>query len=188
VTTVPIELNANKPRTPMRVNGSAPLDFLVDTGSIFDLVDAERAAELGISAAGEYGASGAGEATMTIETAAGVRLRLDDLELPPQEIRVAPINAAIGPWREGASTGSAATTSSVTSPSSSTTSPGHSRSAASHAVPPCRSSSCAGTHSSAPPSSSAAAASSSNSSSTRASGPGSSWHRPSSAARASSQR
>jgi Aspartyl protease len=91
-----MELHANKPRTPVRVNGAGPFDFLVDTGSIFDVVDTERAAELGIASAGEYDASGAGEATMNLETAAGVRLGLDDLELPPQEVRVAPINAAIG--------------------------------------------------------------------------------------------
>jgi aspartyl protease len=96
VTVVPIELSANKPRTPVRVNGAGPFEFLVDTGSIFDLVDTERAAELGIAAAGEYDAFGAGEGTMNLQTAAGVRLGLGDLELPAQEIRVAPINAAIG--------------------------------------------------------------------------------------------
>jgi hypothetical protein len=96
VTVAPIELYANKPRTPVRVNGAGPFDFLVDTGSIFDVVDSERAAELGIASAGKYDASGAGEATINLETAAGVRLGLDNLELPPQEVRVAPINAAIG--------------------------------------------------------------------------------------------
>ncbi len=96
MTVVPIELNANKPRVAVRVNGSEPLDFLVDTGSIFDLVDAERAAELGIASAGDYDASGAGEATMSLETATGVRLALGDLDLPAQTVRVAPINAAIG--------------------------------------------------------------------------------------------
>ena len=80
----------------MRVNGEGPFDFLVDTGAIFDVVDTERAVELGIESAGEYDASGAGEATMNLETAEGVRLGLDGLELPPQEVRVAPINAAIG--------------------------------------------------------------------------------------------
>jgi predicted aspartyl protease len=96
VMTVALELHANKPRSPVRVNGEGPFDFLIDTGSIFDLVDTERAAELGIVTAGEYDASGAGEATMNLETADGVRLALDGLELPPQEVRVAPINEAIG--------------------------------------------------------------------------------------------
>jgi hypothetical protein len=91
-----LELHANKPRSPVRVNGEGPFDFLVDTGSIFDLVDTERAAELAIASEGEYDAAGAGEATMNLETAEGVRLALDGLELPPQEMRVAPINAAIG--------------------------------------------------------------------------------------------
>jgi predicted aspartyl protease len=96
VTRTPLELHANKPRTPVRVNGEGPFDFLVDTGSIFDLVDSERAAELGIASAGRYDASGAGDATMNLETAAGVGLGVDDLDLSPQEVRVAPINAAIG--------------------------------------------------------------------------------------------
>jgi predicted aspartyl protease len=96
MTAVPLELNANKPRAPVRVNGAGPLDFLVDTGSIFDLVDTERAAELGIQSAGRYDASGAGEATMNLETAEGVCLAVGELELPPQAVRVAPINRAIG--------------------------------------------------------------------------------------------
>ena len=96
MTVAPIELHANKPRTEVRVNGVGPFDFLVDTGSIFDLVDTERARELGLASAGEYDASGAGEATMNFETAAGVRLGLDDVELPPQDVRVAPIDAAVG--------------------------------------------------------------------------------------------
>lgn len=96
MTVVGIELNANKPRTPVRVNGAGPFDFLVDTGSIFDLVDTERAKELGIASAGEFDAGGAGEATMTTSTATGVRLGLGDLDLPRQDVEVAPINAAIG--------------------------------------------------------------------------------------------
>jgi Aspartyl protease len=91
-----IEMNANKPRTPVRVNGAGPFDFLVDTGSIFDLVDTDRAAELGIVSAGEFAAGGAGEATMTTSTATDVRLGVGDLDLPPQNVEVAPINAAIG--------------------------------------------------------------------------------------------
>jgi predicted aspartyl protease len=96
VTTTPIELHANKPRTRVHVNGVGPLDFLVDTGSIFDLLDTERAEELGIASEGEFAAGGAGEATMTTGTATGVRLGVGDLELPPQNVEVAPINAAIG--------------------------------------------------------------------------------------------
>jgi Aspartyl protease/PDZ domain len=96
VTTAPIQMNANKPRTPVRVNGAGPFDFLVDTGSIFDLVDTERAEELGIVSEGAFDAGGAGEATMTTSTATDVRLGVGDLELPPQNVEVAPINAAIG--------------------------------------------------------------------------------------------
>jgi hypothetical protein len=96
MTTAPIELHANKPRTPVHVDGAGPFDFLVDTGSIFDLVDTERAAELGIVAEGAFDAAGSGEATMTTSTATDVRLGVGDLELPPQNVEVAPINAAIG--------------------------------------------------------------------------------------------
>jgi hypothetical protein len=96
VTTAPIQMNANKPRTPVRVNGAGPFDFLVDTGSIFDLVDTERAAELGVVSEGAFDAGGAGEATMTTSTATDVSLGVGDLDLPPQNVEVAPINAAIG--------------------------------------------------------------------------------------------
>jgi hypothetical protein len=96
VTTAPIELHANKPRTPVRVNGAGPFDFLVDTGSIFDLVDTERATELRIVSEGAFDAAGAGEATMTTSTAAGVRLGIGSLDLPPQDVEVAPVNAAVG--------------------------------------------------------------------------------------------
>jgi hypothetical protein len=94
--TAPIQMNANKPRTPVRVNGAGPFDFLVDTGSIFDLVDTERAVELGIVSEGAFDAGGAGEATMTTSTATDVSLAVGDLDLPPQNVEVAPINAAIG--------------------------------------------------------------------------------------------
>jgi predicted aspartyl protease len=95
-TTTPIDLHANKPRTPVRVNGAGPFDFLVDTGSIFDVVDTERAAELGIGSEGARAAGGAGEATMTTSTATGVCLGVGHLELEPQNVEVAPINAAVG--------------------------------------------------------------------------------------------
>jgi Aspartyl protease len=96
VTTVPFELHANKPRTRVRVDGAGPFDFLVDTGSIFDLLDSQRAAELGILSGGEFAAGGAGDATLTTSTANGVRLGIGDLELPPQDVEVAPIDAAVG--------------------------------------------------------------------------------------------
>jgi hypothetical protein len=96
MTVVPIELNANKPRVAVRVNGAGPFDFLVDTGSVADLLDAERADELGIVSSGGYDASGAGEATLALSTARGVTLAVDGLTLPAQEIEVAPINRAVG--------------------------------------------------------------------------------------------
>jgi predicted aspartyl protease len=96
MTSTPIELHANKPRTPVRVSGAGPFDFLVDTGSIFDLVDTERAQELRIVSEGDFEAGGAGDATMMTSTATNVRLGVGDLELPPQNVEVAPINAAIG--------------------------------------------------------------------------------------------
>jgi Aspartyl protease len=50
---VSFELHANKPRIDVRVNGSGPYDFLVDSGSIVDLVDKRRAAELKLTAMGQ---------------------------------------------------------------------------------------------------------------------------------------
>lgn len=93
---VRFELHANKPRVPVRVNGRGPYDFLVDTGSVSDLVDTEVARELDIVAADPYDAAGAGEATLEVRTASGVALALEGLELPPAVVDVAPVDVVVG--------------------------------------------------------------------------------------------
>ena len=68
----------------------------MDTGSIVDLVDTRRAAELKLTAVGREEAGGAGESSMELGTAAGVTLGVGPVELPPQEIKVAPIDERVG--------------------------------------------------------------------------------------------
>jgi hypothetical protein len=80
----------------VRVNGSGPFDFLIDTGSIVDLVDSRRAAELNLISVGREEAGGAGESTMELRSADGVTLGVGPIDLPPQEIKVAPIDERVG--------------------------------------------------------------------------------------------
>jgi hypothetical protein len=93
---IPFELHANKPRIDVSVNGAGPFDFLIDTGSVTDLLDTRLAADLGLVVVGEEEAGGAGEATMQLGTAEGVALAVGPIELPPQEVKVAPIDDRVG--------------------------------------------------------------------------------------------
>jgi Aspartyl protease/PDZ domain len=95
-TAIPFELHANKPRVGVTVNHSGLLDFLIDSGSVTDLIDTERAEELRLAVVGSEEVGGAGEATMTIGTAERASLRIGSIELPPQPITVAPIDARVG--------------------------------------------------------------------------------------------
>lgn len=93
---VPFTMHTNKPRIDVSVNGAGPFDFLIDTGSIADLLDTRRATELGLTVVGEESAGGAGESQMSLGTTEGVTLSLGSLALPPQDVVVAPINDRVG--------------------------------------------------------------------------------------------
>ncbi len=92
---IPFELNANKPYVPVRINNTGLYWFILDSGSIFNVVDAERAKSLGIATSGSSEARGAGEGSLTSSTGKDVSLSLNGLELTKQDITVLPINTAI---------------------------------------------------------------------------------------------
>ena len=93
---IPFEMHTNKPRIPVRVNGAGPFDFLLDTGSVTDLIDTQRADELGLAVSGHEEVGGAGDSTMTIAQAEGVALGVGSIDFPPQAITVAPIDERVG--------------------------------------------------------------------------------------------
>src|SRR5206468_1222475 len=61
---IPFELNSNHIYLQARVNGSAPLWFLFDSGAGSSLVDLKRAKELGLKLKGSFQARGAGEGSL----------------------------------------------------------------------------------------------------------------------------
>jgi hypothetical protein len=73
-TTISVELDDSKPYLPVRVNGKGPYFFLLDTGSVANVVDMEVAKALGISLTNPWQASGAGEGTL--ESAVGTHVTL----------------------------------------------------------------------------------------------------------------
>jgi Aspartyl protease/PDZ domain len=89
------ELNANKPYVPVRINNTGPYWFFLDSGAIFNVIDAERAKSLGIVTSGSSKASGAGEGSLTSSTGKNVSLSLNGVELTKQDVTILPINTAI---------------------------------------------------------------------------------------------
>jgi predicted aspartyl protease len=89
------KLNTNKPYARVFINGDGPHWFLLDTGSIYTVVDTESAETLGISATGQFEATGGGEGSITGATANGVALSLNGLDFSPGEINILPIDRAI---------------------------------------------------------------------------------------------
>jgi len=92
---IPFEFNTNKPYVPVRVNGTGPFWFLLDSGSVSMAVDTQLAEALGLQAEGSFEGSGAGEGSITIATGGGIELGLDGLDISTGPVDVLPINKAI---------------------------------------------------------------------------------------------
>ena len=92
---VPFELNSNKVYLPVRVSGKGPYPFVLDTGSISNVVDAERAKALGIAAVGKSEARGAGEGSLPGSVGKNVDLSVNGAATGKQEVEILPINKAI---------------------------------------------------------------------------------------------
>jgi predicted aspartyl protease len=89
------ELNGNKVYIPVRVNGAGPYWFLLDTGSVSNVVDSETAKSLGIAVNEPFETRGAGEKSLAGGVGSHVSLEIAGLELGQPRIDVLPINAAI---------------------------------------------------------------------------------------------
>lgn len=94
-THIPFQLNSNHIYVLVRVNGSGPHWFMLDSGSIFDVLDTDVARGLGIQLRGQIEASGSGEKTITGATGANASLAISGLQLKHGEIYVLPIQAAL---------------------------------------------------------------------------------------------
>jgi hypothetical protein len=85
---------------PVRVNGSGPHSFLLDTGASASFLNQTLADTLGVQTRGQHDAKvGAGESSTKLGFAKGVALSLPGVELPAQTVAVIPlagIESAIG--------------------------------------------------------------------------------------------
>ena len=94
-THIGFELNANKIYLPIRVNNKGPYWFILDTGSVSNVVDTDLANRLSITARDSFEARGAGEKTITGAVGSDVLLAISGLELRQPKIDIEPVNAAI---------------------------------------------------------------------------------------------
>jgi hypothetical protein len=89
------ELNANKIYVPVRINNAGPYWFILDTGSVSNVVDTETAKSLGIALKHPFEARGGGEKTVTGAIGSNVSFSIGELELKQAEADVEPVNDAI---------------------------------------------------------------------------------------------
>jgi Aspartyl protease/PDZ domain len=89
------ELTSNHIYVRVRVNDTGPYWFMLDSGSIFDVLDTEIAKRLGVQLRREIEASGGGEKTVTGATGRNVFLRIAELQLKEGEIYAFPIKNAL---------------------------------------------------------------------------------------------
>lgn len=89
------ELNGNKVYVPVRVNGSGPYWFLLDSGSISNVVDTETAKNVGIAVDKSFETRGAGEKSMAGAVGSAVSLEVAGLEFAQPQVDVLPISVAI---------------------------------------------------------------------------------------------
>ena len=85
-TPIGFELNANKIYLPIRVNNRGPYWFILDTGSVSNVVDTDLANRLSIAAGDSFEARGAGEKTITGALGSNVSLTISELELSQSKI------------------------------------------------------------------------------------------------------
>src|SRR5690349_6252740 len=100
VSGIGFESNSNKIYVPVQVNDKGPFWFIIDTGSIANVVDAERSKSLGIQTSGSYDVRGAGEGSLPGSNANDVTLHAGDVSVVKETVEVLPINRAIS-YSEG---------------------------------------------------------------------------------------
>jgi hypothetical protein len=90
-----IELDDYQPYVRVRVDGTGPFWFLLDTGSASDVVDTETARALGIRVGKPIEARGAGEGAIEGGVASDVALTVAGINLGPMDVEVLPVDRAI---------------------------------------------------------------------------------------------
>jgi hypothetical protein len=89
---------------PVRIDGSRPLSFVLDTGSTRNLIDRKLAASLGLKASGSSSLQGAGAGRIPVAFIHDVRIALPGIEGAGYEFSTAdlqPLEASLGVKVEG---------------------------------------------------------------------------------------
>src|SRR6266851_3403061 len=89
---IPFELASNVIFLQVRVNGSEPVWFVLDTGAPGTVLDASRAKMLGIKVSGGGDVEGTGENTAAAGMAKDVSFSLKGLDFQAREIAVLPLS------------------------------------------------------------------------------------------------
>ncbi len=89
---IPFELSSNVIFLQLRVNGSEPLWFVLDTGASGTVLDASRAKMLGIKVSGGGDVEGTGENSAAAGMAKDVSFSLKGLDFQAREIAVLPLS------------------------------------------------------------------------------------------------
>ncbi|HEV7923459.1 MAG TPA: aspartyl protease family protein [Thermoanaerobaculia bacterium] len=89
----PFRLVQNHIYFPLSVNGSAPTDFIFDTGADFTLIDRKRAEALGLKMSGALETRGSGPASAQTALIPNPRIAFAGLELPLQSIAAIDLGA-----------------------------------------------------------------------------------------------
>ncbi|HLJ89354.1 MAG TPA: aspartyl protease family protein [Candidatus Angelobacter sp.] len=92
---IPFQLNANKIYTQVSVNNTGPYWFILDSGSIFNVLDLERAKALRIALHGNSTVRGMGAESVVSTSVSNVSLRLGGLELKSQDLTVIPVDSLL---------------------------------------------------------------------------------------------
>ena len=103
-TTFPFEFRSGMIFLPVRLNGSPPLSFVLDTGSARMLVDRALAKTLGLKATGHGSMQGAGSGRIPVESIENVAIGLTGLDSNGYEISTTdlhPLQASLGEKVDG---------------------------------------------------------------------------------------
>ena len=92
---MPFEMNSNKIYLPVKINDQGPVWFILDTGSVFNVIDNDRAESLKIAHTGNTPVRGAGDGSVPSSIAHNVTLALDGARMPSSDVAVMPINHVI---------------------------------------------------------------------------------------------
>src|SRR6266446_1213549 len=87
---IPFELSSNVIFLEVRVNGSGPLWFVLDTGAAGTLLDTNRAKTLGIKVSGGGNFDGAGEKSVAAGMTKNVSFSLPGVDFQAREVVVLP--------------------------------------------------------------------------------------------------